>query len=66
MTTHPWSQPYTSAEYVELLQTHQDHILLAAGDRRLLLAAITAAIEDEGGGTVTMPFVTRVCLATRR
>ncbi len=66
VTTHPWAQPYTSAEYVELLQTHQDHILLAAGDRRLLLAAITAAIEDEGGGTVTMPFVTRVCLATRR
>jgi hypothetical protein len=66
VTTHPWSQPYTSAEYVELLQTHQDHILLATEDRRSLLAAIAAAIEGEGGGMLTMPFVTRVCLATRR
>jgi SAM-dependent methyltransferase len=65
-TTHSWSQPYTSAEYVELLQTHQDHILLESQDRRALLAAIAAAVEGEGGGTLTMPFVTRVCVATRR
>jgi SAM-dependent methyltransferase len=64
--SHAWSQPYTSAAYVELLGTHQDHILLAPDERRSLLAAIAAAIEDEGGGTLTMPFVTRVCLATRR
>jgi SAM-dependent methyltransferase len=66
VTTHPWSQPYTSTEYVELLQTHQDHILLEAEDRRALLAAVAAAIEGAGGGTLTMPFVTRVCVATRR
>jgi SAM-dependent methyltransferase len=65
LATHRWSQSYTSAEYVELLQTHQDHILLAPDDRRVLLAAISAAIESEGAGTLTMPFVTRVCLATR-
>jgi SAM-dependent methyltransferase len=63
---HAWTQAYTSAEYVELLQTHQDHILLAAPQRRRLLAAITDAIERHGHGTLTMPFVTRVCLATRR
>jgi SAM-dependent methyltransferase len=63
---HAWTQAYTSAEYAELLQTHQDHILLAVSQRRRLLAAITDAIEVEGGGTLTMPFVTRVCLATRR
>lgn len=66
VATHPWRQAYTSTEYVELLQTHQDHILLAPDDRRMLLAAIASVIEDEGGGTLTMPFVTRVCLATRR
>lgn len=66
VTTHSWSQPYTSTAYLELLQTHQDHILLAAGERSSLLTAIAGAIEDEGGGTLTMPFVTRVCLATRR
>jgi SAM-dependent methyltransferase len=66
VTTHPWSQPYTSTEYVELLQTHQDHILLAPEEQRSLLAAIAAAIEREGGGTLMLPFVTRVCLAMRR
>ena len=66
LMTHPWSQPYTSGEYVELLQTHQDHILLGAQDRRALLEAIAAAIGGEEDGTLTMPFVTRVCLATRR
>lgn len=64
--THPWSQPYTSAQYLDLLRTHQDHILLAPNHRQSLLTAIAAAIEGEGGGTLTMPFVTRVCLATRR
>jgi hypothetical protein len=39
---------------------------LAPADRQPLLAASAAAIEREGGGTLTMPFVTRVCLATRR
>jgi SAM-dependent methyltransferase len=65
VTMHPWSVPYTGAEYTALLHTHQDHILLDAGDRERLLDAIAAVIED-GGGTLTMPFVTRVCLATRR
>jgi SAM-dependent methyltransferase len=66
VTTHAWPLPYTSAEYVELLQTHQDHILLAPDDREALLAGIAAVIEGEGNGTLTMPFITRVCLATRR
>ena len=63
---HAWTQAYTSAEYVELLQTHQDHILLAAPQRRRLLAAVADAINGQGAGTLTMPFVTRVCLAKRR
>lgn len=65
VTVHAWSQPYTSTEYVELLQTHQDHIRLAVDDRERLLAEIVAVIDSAGGGTLTMPFVTRVCLATR-
>jgi SAM-dependent methyltransferase len=65
VSLHPWSAHYTSAEYTALLQTHQDHILLDASDRERLLDAIAAVIEHSGG-TLTMPFVTRVCLATRR
>jgi trans-aconitate methyltransferase len=64
--THAWTQAYPSAEYVELLQTHQDHILLAAPERRRLLAAVSEAIDRQGAGKLTMPFVTRVCLAKRR
>lgn len=66
VSVHAWSQPYTSAGYVELLQTHQDHILLPADDRDRLLAAVATVIEQPGGGMLTMPFVTRVCVATRR
>jgi trans-aconitate methyltransferase len=66
MTVHVWSQSYSSAQYVELLQTHQDHILLAAPERRRLLAAVTEAIDSHGAGTLMMPFVTLVCLAKRR
>ncbi|HEY3727270.1 MAG TPA: class I SAM-dependent methyltransferase [Solirubrobacteraceae bacterium] len=61
---YPWSQRYSTADYLALLQTHQDHILLEPGSRAGLLAAIGRAI-DERGGALVMRFVTRVCLATR-
>jgi SAM-dependent methyltransferase len=59
-----WRQDYASARYVELLQTHQDHILLGEGDRARLLAGVARAIDD-AGGTLTLPLVTHVCLARR-
>ncbi len=62
--TFPWSQRYSSAQYGELLQTHQDHILLGDDDRTRLLSAVAGAI-DQAGGTLTMRFVTHVCLARR-
>jgi SAM-dependent methyltransferase len=62
--TFPWPQSYTSAAYVDLLQTHQDHILLADRDRAVLLEAIRRAIDD-AGGTLKLPLVTYVCLARR-
>jgi SAM-dependent methyltransferase len=62
--THSWSLPYSAREYTDLLRTHQDHILLEPERRVRLLAAIAEAI-NEAGGTLTMPFVTYVCLARR-
>jgi SAM-dependent methyltransferase len=62
--TFPWPQSYTSAAYVDLLQTHQDHILLADRDRAVLLDAVRRAIDD-AGGTLELPLVTYVCLARR-
>ncbi len=61
---HPWIQLYSSAEYLDLLQTHQDHILLEPAARERLLAAV-AAVIDAGGGEIVLSFVTRLCLARR-
>jgi protein-L-isoaspartate O-methyltransferase len=61
---HPWSCSYSTAEYLELLQTHQDHILLEPATRERLLAAVAAAI-DAAGGEIVLSFVTRLCLARR-
>jgi SAM-dependent methyltransferase len=62
--TFSWSERYTSAEYRRLLQTHQDHILLAPDERAELLGAVDEAIQD-GGGMLALPLVTHVCLAVR-
>lgn len=63
--THAWSAEYTSERYTMLLGTHQDHILLGDAARAALFGAITAAI-DAAGGVLTMPFLTRLCVARRR
>ena len=63
--SYPWSEDYTSSQYSLLLQTHQDHILLQDAQRAALLDAVTNAI-DAAGGILTMPFITRLCLATHR
>lgn len=58
----PWDCQYTSVQYAMLLQTHQDHILLEPDQRAGLLDAIVGAI-GAAGGIITVPFVTRLCLA---
>jgi trans-aconitate methyltransferase len=62
--TQYWWQEYTSAGYVELIQTHQDHILLPDAERSELIAAVGRAI-DRAGGVMRLPFGTRICLARR-
>jgi len=61
---HPWAIDYTAAEYVRLIQTHQDHILLEPASKRPLLQAISRAIEAQGG-SIRIECVTRLCLARR-
>jgi SAM-dependent methyltransferase len=46
---YDWSQSYSADEYVALLQTHSDHILLSEEERTPLLTAVAAAIERHGG-----------------
>jgi SAM-dependent methyltransferase len=62
--TFPWSLGYSATGYADLLQTHQDHILLADEPRRALLEAVQATIEA-AGGSLTLPVATHVCLARR-
>jgi hypothetical protein len=60
--TYAWSQDYTSREYVTLLQTHSDHIVLADAERQALLDAV-AAVIDRQGGKFTLEYVTDLWLA---
>jgi SAM-dependent methyltransferase len=64
MLAFPWGKSYATSDYLALLQTHQDHILLGAAERTRLLEAIGNAIEADGG-SLELPLVTFVCLARR-
>jgi SAM-dependent methyltransferase len=58
---HPWSAQYSAAQYSDLLETHQDHILLSTAERARLLSAVSEVIET--AGQLNVEFVTRLCLA---
>jgi hypothetical protein len=60
--SYSWSHRYTSDEYVDLLQTHSDHIVLPDTQRWALLDAV-AAIIDSHGGEFTLEYVTALWLA---
>lgn len=53
---------YTSEEYVRLLGTTSDHLLLEPAARERLLGRIEGVI-DRHGGAFELPLVTRLCLA---
>jgi SAM-dependent methyltransferase len=45
----PWVHRYTTAEWLELVQTHSDHRMLDPGARPLLLDRLRQVIDDHGG-----------------
>jgi SAM-dependent methyltransferase len=57
-----WTRDYSAAEYVALIGTHSDHIVLDEGSRYALLAAVAEAI-DTAGGTLTVPYSTHLSTA---
>jgi SAM-dependent methyltransferase len=63
--TFQWQQPYTRPEYLGLLRTHSDHILIDQLSRETLLDGVGAAI-DALGGSFQMSYETLLCLARRR
>jgi SAM-dependent methyltransferase len=59
---YPWIARYSAEQYVELLSTHSDHIALSPAIREPLLGRVAEAIDGHGG-TLELPYVTRLCLA---
>jgi SAM-dependent methyltransferase len=60
--SYEFGAAYSTTQYVELLQTHSDHIVLEPSQRRALLDAV-AAVIDAAGGLLELTYVTRLCLA---
>ena len=59
---YPWRCRYTTDEYVNLLRTHSDHIVLAGDRLQALLEAVRGVIDGAGGG-LELEYVTRLGLA---
>jgi SAM-dependent methyltransferase len=57
-----WRQTYSTAQYIALLGTHSDHILLEQELRNRLFGAVAGVIEG-AGGTIELVYSTRLCLA---
>jgi SAM-dependent methyltransferase len=49
---YPWTQRYTTAEWLAQLETHSDHHLLSDSDRAELLAAVGDVIDADGGSFI--------------
>jgi SAM-dependent methyltransferase len=60
--SYSWHEEYTTNDYVRLLQTHSDHIVLGAEQRAALLAAV-AEVIDRHSGSFTLEYVTALWLA---
>lgn len=59
---YPWQCVYTSAEWVRMVQTHSDHVVLDPHRRSVLLAAVVEVLDALGGQVVTS-YTTHTVLA---
>jgi hypothetical protein len=48
--SYDWSQAYSTAEYLELIQTHSDHIVLGPERLGALVQAVGEVLDGAGGG----------------
>lgn len=63
MRLYDWSWTCSTNEYLELLRTHSGHIVRPEAERRAILDGVRGAIE-QGGGSLRLPLVTELCLAS--
>jgi SAM-dependent methyltransferase len=59
-----WSERYETESYVQLLQTHSDHIVLEPAQRESLLEAVAEAL-DRHGGALDFRYATVLAMARR-
>lgn len=57
MRTYPWSQAYTTCDYLRLLNTYSDHRRLEAPRRERLFGEIAELIKHGYGGSVTKDYL---------
>ena len=62
---YPWSQSYTTHQYLDLLDTYSDHRLLPDEAKRLLYEQIAQAINAQGG-SIVKSYVAVLYLAQKR
>ena len=65
VTEYPWTQAYSTRDYLALLDTYSDNVVLEPARKQPLYAAIAEAI-DRRGGTIEIPYVTLVFIARLR
>jgi SAM-dependent methyltransferase len=63
--TFRWAQRYTADQYLSLLGTHSDHILIGQEYRGRLFHGVAAAIEAVGG-SFELTYEALLCLARKR
>jgi SAM-dependent methyltransferase len=62
---HPWTRTFTAEEYVQLLDTYSDHLVLPETEKRPLYEGIRGLIE-ELGGQIQKPYFSELILAQKK
>lgn len=63
---YPWTQTYSTKEYIKLLNTYSDHIALPDENKRLLFEGITNLIETNYDGQITKHYEAILDLRKRK
>jgi SAM-dependent methyltransferase len=62
---YPWTRTFTAEEYVRLLDTYSDHLILPETEKRPLYDGIRGLIK-EFGGQIQKPYVSELILAQQK
>jgi SAM-dependent methyltransferase len=63
---YPWDATYTTAQYLDLMHTHSNHIALDPDVRASLLNSIGGLVDARPGGRVTVRYLFRLAIARKR